>query len=263
VRGTYYDTHADLPAIVLLHGTGGTVERNYGRVLPMLANRYRVIGIDFAEDAGLGPVDLGHFSDQVKAVVADAGLEGFTLVGYSLGAVVAADVAADPAVSVDNLVLLGGWMRSDAQQRLRVALWDGLYRTNSPESGRSAVLGAFSPRYLSLRTPAEIDALVAAANSGNDWQARQMDLVGRIDISSRAPQIAARTLIVVGEFDTFAGARHAHDLLGAIDDSRLAALPTGHAIPTERPAQVSGLIDSFVSGRKLVGSGHAHTNEAI
>ena len=44
----YYEEHGEGPALVLLHGGLMTIESNFAVALPVLAERHRVIALEFA-----------------------------------------------------------------------------------------------------------------------------------------------------------------------------------------------------------------------
>lgn len=237
--------------IVLLHGTGGSALMHYRTVYPMLASRHRVLAIDFA------PADvLDDLVDQVVSVL-DARAPGqrVTLVGYSLGAVVAARAAAQLGERVGRLVLLCGWARTDAAQRLRYALWRRLFTTDPEALNQFGTFAAFGQPYLMARTDREIRALVEGRRFSDDV-GEQMAINDTVDITADLEKIVSPTLVIGGVYDQMVPLRHSQLLFGAIDDARLAEIPTGHAATVERPAQVFKLIDDFVRNRpETVSSG--------
>lgn len=229
---------------VLVHGTGGTTATHFGFVEPMLATRGRVIAIDLAEPAG-DALSLAQLVAQVGAVLdeAAAGAE-VALLGYSLGAVVAAAVAAERPDTVTRLLLIGGWMRTDEQQRLRNEIWAGIDASAPELLGRYSTFCAFGPSYLQARTAAEVAAL-HRPEPASGFLRKQMLLNRDIDIVEEVESIRARTLVIGLTEDHMVPVHHSRQLFGAIDDARYAELPTGHAVVVERPAQLFALVDEF------------------
>jgi pimeloyl-ACP methyl ester carboxylesterase len=247
----YSDSGGDLPAVLLIHGTGGSMERHFGRVLPMLTKRYRVVGVELTAPEGAERLQLDELVDQVAAVIRGVGLQEVpvSVVGYSLGAVIALALTARGDHQVERLVLINGWLKTDAQQRLRHELSRALYeREDGPEFARLALLTAYSPRYLVKRTPEEIRKLESTVIRDR-LRALHMELNERIDVSELAAQVSSPTLIVVGEDDIMVPPHHGYELLGALPEARMATVSGGHALMTERPAQVYSLIESFLTGR--------------
>ena len=95
----------DRTPLVLVHGTAGSIDGHFGYIFPMMSYRQRVIALDWSEPAG-DRLELAQLVAQVRAVIEDAVPEGpVTLLGYSLGACVAAQTAAEMPGKVENLIL--------------------------------------------------------------------------------------------------------------------------------------------------------------
>ncbi|WP_437773357.1 alpha/beta fold hydrolase [Arthrobacter sp. KNU40] len=231
--------------IALIHGTGGSTELHFSTLFPMLAARHRVIGIDL--QAEKGTVELGDLVAQAAAVLRERmGRRAVALVGYSLGAVVAARLVAGDEHHVDSLVLVAGWITTDAQQRLRNNIWRRLYDSDQPALKEYMTFTSYGSRFLATRSEKEVAALIDRRKLTASLPA-MMELNRRIDIASTVEAIAAPTLIVGATYDQSVPIRHSHQLFGAIDNARFVEISTGHAVPTENPAQLFKLIDDFVT----------------
>ena len=231
------------PTIVLVHGTTGSVARHFAYLFPMLGYHHRVVGIDLADTAGTLSVDT--LVEQVAAVIDAAVPEGpVTLVGYSLGAVIAAAAAARPGAKIENLVLVAGWMKTDNQQAFRNRVWQRLCGEQSSALKEFMIFCAFSPSFMALRTVDDV-AAIAAGLEITPFVERQMDLNGRIDISGVLPDVRARTLVVACTQDLMVPVHHSKALFGAIDDARYTEINCGHAVVHERPAELFRLINGF------------------
>lgn len=235
--------------MVLIHGSGGTAAAHYGALYPMFANRRRVIALDYGDpEAGTQPdLSVEFLADKVIAVLdATAGQIPVDVVGYSLGAAVALTVAAAQPDRIRTVTTIGGWLRSDEHQRLRNAVWQHLYSTDAPQLAEFGVLNAYGAPYLSRRSPAEVKALVQRSRPGPD-RARQMQLNASLDVVDIATRVSAPTLVVGALHDQIAPIHHSRQILGAVPDARLATVNSGHAVLTERPAEVYQLIDDFTN----------------
>lgn len=234
--------------IVLLPGTGGSTKRHFGFLFPMLSLQRRVIGVDFAPcptpDAVLR---IEHLRDQALAVIDDV-CPGrpFIVCGYSLGAEVAAMVAAERPDRVQSAVLTGGWLRPDAHQRLRNNVWRTLRREESDGLRDYMTFCAFSSSYLVGRTPEELERLPQRFVLG-DLIDQHMRLTPTVDITAVAERITAPTLVVGCTFDQMVPPRAVKQLFGAIADARYAEIASGHAVHTERPAELLRLVERFIA----------------
>ena len=245
----YYDsieTHGRKNPIVLVHGTTGSTAVHFGFLYPVLATRQRVVSVDLGQPTGQLTID--SFRSQVEAVL-DAVLPGqkVTLLGYSLGAVVAATVAASRPEVVENLVLVAGWAKTDTNQILRNNVWNALYKSGDKEAlAQFTVYAAFGNPFVGARTLADLAPAINAVNV-TEFGAAQMQLNREIDILDRLDKIKANTLIIGCEHDAMVPKRHSRELFGAIDNARYTEIPSGHAVVFERPAELHKHIDNFAA----------------
>ncbi|WP_205965215.1 alpha/beta fold hydrolase [Paraburkholderia flava] len=248
---TYYDSGeptADVnqrAPVVLVHGTGGTAASHYGFLFPILESGQRVVALDFAPPAEGVTLALSDLEDQVKAVIEHV-LPGraVTLVGYSLGAVVAASIASTRPDLVSNLVLIAGWLKTDAQQLIRNKVWQELYQSGSRAIADFTVFCAFSHGFFHFLSPERLHAITEMIRPG-PFDAQQMALNQKVDLSSQVSSIRAKTLIVGCSHDQMVPIEHSKLLFGAISDARFAEIASGHGVVFERPGQLSQVIDQF------------------
>lgn len=257
VHGTridYYDSRDDRgrdDVLVLVHGTAGSTRAHFGFLFPILAAKQRVVSIDWAPPAHEGPLEVHTLVEQVAQAIEQIVPERrVVLLGYSLGAVVAASLAATHPQLVDRLVLVSGWMKTDLQQLLRNDVWWAL-REVSRTSGEDHSLReystfcAFGGPFLATQTMEAIEPGLAAMRF-DDFGDAQMDLNRRIDIIEQAHQISAPTLVVGCTHDQMVPIRHQKALFGAIEDSRFAEIATGHAVVFERPSELTHYVQRFI-----------------
>src|SRR5688500_7281843 len=96
--------------VVLVHGLGKPAARDWARVIPALAQRYRVYALDLP---GFGESDKGNhlytpdnFARVIESVLEKRVPRPFTLVGHSMGGPVALAYAAEYPQRVSRLVLV-------------------------------------------------------------------------------------------------------------------------------------------------------------
>ena len=230
--------------IVLIHGTGGSAKTHFRTLFPMLAARYRVLAPDLQTTDG--ELTLEALSQQVTGVLdQQAPGQPVHVIGYSLGALVAADLAASHPDSVASLTLVAGWVRADPQQRLRNRIWKRLFDSDQDLLREFVTWTAHGHPFLAGRTEADIQALVDA-RTFPEGIAEQMRLNAVADLSGRLAAIAAPSLVIAGAHDQMVPARQTRLLFGGLPNARYAIIDSGHAIPYERPAQLFQLINEFV-----------------
>ncbi|PWK80853.1 alpha/beta hydrolase family protein [Lentzea atacamensis] len=81
------------PALLLVHGAGGSVQANYGPILGTLTQYFTVIAPDLPGSGGSpkagGPLDLEKLADDLVDLAVGAGHESFFVCGCSMGCAVA------------------------------------------------------------------------------------------------------------------------------------------------------------------------------
>ncbi|WP_204250165.1 alpha/beta fold hydrolase [Mycolicibacterium goodii] len=116
------------PGLLLSHGGGGGIDLNFGPILPVLADHFTVVGPDFPGSGttprSTSPLTLDGLADGLVASANSAGLDRFSLVGYSMGTSVAIRTAARHPDRVDKMVLIAGFARPDSYLRLALDLWE-------------------------------------------------------------------------------------------------------------------------------------------
>jgi len=114
----YYEIHGDGPPLVLLHG-GVTPSTTFGAPLVAMAKTHKVIAIHlrghgFTTDTA-EPWSTEAMADDVAAVLRQLGIGKARLMGYSLGAAVALQVAIRHPELVEKLVSVSVAFRTDGE----------------------------------------------------------------------------------------------------------------------------------------------------
>lgn len=174
----------------------------------------------------------------------------FDLVGYSLGAAVAASIAAEHPQWVRSLVLLAPFADGSAPRiRLQFEVWQQLIRSDPATFARLILLNGFSRGFLSGFSDIQINEWVELICKTNRWDGmlRQVELDARVDINPLLPKITSPTLVIGCIQDHIIGPEPARDIAAAISGSRYAELDAGHLAPFERPDELLALINDFVA----------------
>ncbi|WP_310715170.1 alpha/beta fold hydrolase [Streptomyces lydicus] len=246
------------PGLLLAHGATGSVESNYGALLPALAaSGHRVVAPDYPGSGetprATGPLELDALTDALVAEAVSAGLETFTVVGYSMGTAVAVRAAARHPARVRGLVLTAGLAKADARTRVWLDLWLRLLaRGDYAGFAQAGVLGAFSPEYFNAMSPAEraaaLDPDPARRPAG---AAEQAALVGRLDTTGDLAGISVPTLVIATTRDQLLHPDHSRYLAEHIPGAEYAETVTGHLPMIERPEEWQDLIETFLAKHGL------------
>jgi 3-oxoadipate enol-lactonase len=241
--------------LVLVHGTGGNAETNWGHLVEDLASDWKVVRPDYAgsgatRDAG-GVLTVEKLAAQVVAAAEAAGAVPFDLVGFSLGTAVAIRIAAEYPHKVRRLVLLGAFLHGrDARQQIQFGLWRDLIQTDRNAMARVLMLTGFSPDFLlSLDEKGMADAL-EGIQAGTDWEgmARQVELDLCVDVTSDARRVTCPTLVIGSRFDNMVPPAYARATAAAIGGARYVEMAAGHLALLEQPAEFLALLRGFLRG---------------
>jgi len=251
-----YDVTGDGPPVVLLHA--GIVDRGmWDEVVPLLADTFQLIRYDARGFGASSRPPDGSFArwEDLFAVMDDAGVQRAHLVGVSQGAETALDAALTAPDRVDHLVMCGSGLRGwDFRPELR-ARWQA-----EVEAWERGDLDACAEE--SMRTwydgPQRSPADMASEPRRHAWemQRRAIDLEND-DAEARGPEppsaerlseLAAPTLVAVGERDQPDMVAIAEMLAAGIPGARLARLAgVAHLPPMERPVEFASLVRGFLT----------------
>jgi pimeloyl-ACP methyl ester carboxylesterase len=235
------------PPLVLLHGLSDS-SWSFAGVVPRLSG-LRTVAVDLrghgsssAPASGYRPEDL---ADDVAALMDHLGIDRATVVGHSLGTMVARAFALRYASRVDRLVLVAtiATPANEAAAELGAAVAEftdlvpeDFVREFQESTSAEAVPEGYFERVISesLRLPAHV------------WREAVAGIVSADD-SGRLGEITAPTLLVWGDRDAWFPRGEQDRVTAAIPGARLAVLEgAGHAPHWERPDEVAEVLTAFL-----------------
>ena len=244
-----YVTGGSGPGLVLVHGTGGSAETNFGHLWEAFADRRTVVrpnlsGSGGTKDAG-DPLTLDLLVEQLVAVVRETGTAPADAVGYSLGAVVVAAAAAKHPELFRRVALIAGWAHTDARLHLTFDVWRRLDRADHAAFIRFLHLTGWTNDQLNHFGRDGLAPLLEAPIPPG--MGRQIELDLTIDIRALLPRITAPTLVIGFTYDQMVPVEHSRALHGSIPRSRYTELPTGHLGIFERAEELAGVLGEFLN----------------
>jgi 3-oxoadipate enol-lactonase len=204
------------------------------------------------------PVSMAMLAADAARVLDDRGIARAHVVGLSMGAAVALELAVRMPQRVKSLVLIGGGAGGPtmALPNVRVAAGEvGLVLRDTARHRHAwpaAVL--FSPRFRDQHPDKVAEYMPFFARHRappwmTGWQALAIACFGR---RASLARVRAPTLVLHGECDVMAPVANARLLAAGIPGAELRVVPgAGHAVPLEHPA---------ASARRLVDWVHRHAD---
>ncbi|GHF47244.1 alpha/beta hydrolase [Streptomyces mashuensis] len=243
-----------LPRLVLVHGTGSAgAALTWGGIGPRFAADREIVTPDLSgagntTDDG-APLTVEGLAAQVIAVIEDSGTGPADLLGFSMGAPVAAAVAALRPDLVRRLVLVAGWAHTDGDPYLRnfFGVWQRLGQQADAETfGRYITMTGFSRDFLRALGNEEVERMVPNLPP-TPGTLRHVDLDTRIDIRALLPRVTARTLVVGGTQDITVPVEHSRALHAAVADSTYEEIDAGHVMFFEQPEAFVKVVGDFLA----------------
>lgn len=227
----YYETYGgNGEPLVLLHGGLGMIGM-YGQLIPALAEKSRIIGVDLQGHGRTPDIDrdfsFEEFSDDVAALVTRLGISASDVMGYSLGGGAALQIAIRHPSLVRRLILVSTPFKSDA--------WYPEVR-----AGMRA-LNADAAKMMVGSPPHQ--AYVAAAHRPESWGAL-VAKTGKLlsddyDWSMGVSAIKSPTLLVAGDADAIRP-EHLIEFFGLLGGGKKDAGWDGSGMPISRLAVLPG-----------------------
>lgn len=238
------------PGLLLVHGTAGD-SAIWEPMLPQWSDTRTVVAPDLAgagSDEDPGELSVAGIAAQALAAADAAGLTEFDVVGHSLGAVVAAELAAAAPGRVRRLVLHAGWVRTDARQFAEFDHWIRLLRTEVDLFLGYLPLMAFGPRFWAAANESTTKELLALLRPGFRVAPtiRQIELDQRVDLTDRLAEISAPTLVLTSRHDRLIDCASQRALVSGITGATQAGLDAGHGAPAEDPAEFAAAVTAFL-----------------
>lgn len=242
-----YVDHGQGPVLLLLHGYSDT-SRSFSLIAPSLGG-YRLIIPDLGGHGGSVPqegLSVAELARDVECLVDRLAIPEFALVGHSMGAMIATEIAARRRQAVRGLVLLSGSLKPGFGPRTEVArAIRGLKDPLDPDD-------AFFDRWHACSRPVDTAFLThmrreAAAIPMTTWRTL-LDALAETNLRSRAAQVRAPVMCIAGAQDPLFDVGHRQVLAETFASVRSITLEGhGHNPHWESPADVAGLILSFLS----------------
>ncbi len=225
----------DAPPVLLIHGWATDSLFNWYKLIPLLSDRYRVIAVDQRNSGKSDYVraryEIAEVADEIASLVARLELGVVPVVGYSMGGMIAQELAHRHPYLVGKVVLAAtaATVTPQPQDRLRVTLlmwlgraWDRLSK---------AEFSWVRQRYLRM---------VGAVEEGHarwlweSYMSRDVNMyyeggfaVARFDSRAWVGRLAVDALVIVPTDDQLIPSRLQHELASQLERSTVVEVEGG------------------------------------
>ncbi len=231
----YYETHGSGRPLVLLHGGVMTIGLNFGSLLEPLAASRRVIAVELQGHGHTAdtdrPMTIDALAGDVEALLDQLGIDQADLFGFSLGGLVAYELALGVPTRVGRMIVASANARR-------------------PPGRESVPIDAGR-----LPTPVDFQAMrdaydAVAPDPGHfdEFAARTSAMVHEHPaVTDELRSLRTPTMLIFGDRD-FSPLADVLELFDLLPDAQLAVLPgTTHVGVTQRTREVLALITPFLS----------------
>jgi 3-oxoadipate enol-lactonase len=249
----YYEVAGDGPAIIFVHGLGGTGNVWHAQ-RQGLAKFFRVVTLDLPgsgrSDRSEKSYTMERWADQVVGLADALKLDTFALVGHSMTTILAQKAAAKYTDRLQALVLCGPLTELTAAGKEAFVKRAEMVQ----KDGMLAVADAVLAGALSTGTREANPVLAGLYREmllANDPAAYAAQCHALINGSARSdqPNIKCPTLILLGDQDSVTPLSMARAIAGAIPRCAIGVIPaTAHLTMAERPEVFNAKLLEFLAG---------------
>ena len=251
--GTSYLATGQGHPVVLIHGVGLTKEM-WGGQMVGLAPHYRVIAYDMLGHGASPRPDpetgLGGYAEQLHELLEHLGLPTATVIGFSMGGLVARAFALHYPQQLSGMVILNSVFNRSPEQRAGVIARTSQAAEHGPDANAAEALSRWFSSEYQAANPAQIAAIrqVLASNDPQGYLTTYklfatQDMYRAEDLGS----IQAPTLVATGELDPGSTPDMARQLALRIHGAKVQILAEQrHMMPVESPRLVNQMLLDFL-----------------
>jgi pimeloyl-ACP methyl ester carboxylesterase len=236
----YYEAYGDGSPLVLLHGGMLTIDLNFATLIPTLARKHHVIGVEMQGHGRTADIDReitpAASASDIVGLLDELDIERAHVFGHSMGAAATLELGVNHPDRVRSLVAASVSVRPDG---LHEDLTDPAKQATSTRMPTPQDFADLQQAYQKLSPhPDHFNEFLAMLS--------QSDADTRGWSDEQLARITAPTLLVLGDRD-FTTVEHGALMLRLIPGSQLAVLPgTMHMQVTRRAELLLPMLDRFL-----------------
>jgi len=213
----YYEIHGTGHPLVLIHGGGSTLYTTFGKILPLLSQKYKVIGVELQAHGHTSdrnaPETFEQDADDVAELLKQLNISNADIFGFSNGGNTAMQMAIRHPERVRKLIIASAFYKREGMQPW---FWDFMKDANINHMPH-----IYKDVFLEIN-PGNLDGLQAM----HDKDLRRMQTFKDWK-DSDLKSIKAPALLIVGDQDAVR-IEHAIEMHHLLANSRLTILPATH-----------------------------------
>lgn len=242
----YYEIYGEGTPIVLIHGGGSTIQTSFGRIIPLLAQTHKVIGVELQAHGRTSdrntPISFEQDAEDVNGLLKNLHIDKADVLGFSNGGNTTMQLAIRHPETVNRIIVASAFYKRNG---MFPGFWDFMEKGTINDMPKT-----LKEEFLKV-TPdsAKLQNLFEKCSK------RMLEFKDWDDGLLRS--IKSKTLIVAGDKDV-ATPEHYVTMYRLIPDCQLMVIPGGHGkfmgeiefANTERNVESFALlIDEFLTGQ--------------
>ncbi|MEO6730729.1 MAG: alpha/beta hydrolase [Ferruginibacter sp.] len=212
----YYEIHGQGAPLVLIHGGGSTIQTTFGKIIPLLAQHYKVIAVELQAHGHTNdrdaPESFEQDADDVAGLLNNLHISKASFFGFSNGGNTAIQIATRHPELINKLVLASTFYKREG---LVPGFFEGMKQA-SIDMMPQTLKDAF------LKINSDSSKLLTMFNKDKERMLNFTNWPDELISSIKAP-----TLIISGHEDVVLPG-HATAMASLIKGSRLMILPATH-----------------------------------
>jgi pimeloyl-ACP methyl ester carboxylesterase len=212
----YYEIHGEGEPLVLIHGGGSTIETSFGKILPLLAQHYKVIAVELQAHGHTSdrkaPESFEQDADDVAALCKHLSVKKAHFLGFSNGGNTAMRIAMRHSELVNKLVLISSFYKREG---MIAGFFEGM--PNATLENMPELLKTYY-----LRITNDQEGLMAMFTKDRDRMIQFKDWTDEELRSIKAP-----AFLICGDHDVVTS-EHTVKMSQIIPDAQLMILPGTH-----------------------------------
>ncbi len=251
----YYEIIGQGQPLVMIRGVGSNVDHWYEQG-PALSRKYQLLvydnrGIARSSDPG-GPFSTRDMAADTVALMQAVGIKKAHVLGYSMGGMIAQEMALNYPETVNGLILAATDCGVTGRIRAKpevTRLFSEMIRLGTDAARMAAASCLFAPQTFEAKPEviqryADVSKRFPATQKMLGWQ---WAAVRQHDACERLPNISSPTLAITGAEDVLIPPQNANVLATCIPDARMISIAGGsHLFLIEQPQQFNDAVIEFL-----------------